>query len=178
MNGIKLKKSLFLVGPSGSGKTAVGGALSRRLRLPFIDTDAIIEHRENKPIYQIFDQDGEARFRALEKAIIIELFKKSHIGIVATGGGLPTIDGLMGGLLSNGTTVYLKATIDELWTRLSVIPEELEKRPLLHKKGRVGLEGMMRSRESIYMMAEHIVNTDGLNVDQTVERIHQILKRN
>ncbi|MBF0467198.1 MAG: shikimate kinase [Nitrospirae bacterium] len=174
MSGVKLQKLLFLVGPSGSGKTAVGEALSHTLCLPFYDTDALIEDQEHKPICEIFAKNGETYFRALEESIIDNLFEQYSSGIVATGGGLPTIGGLMEKLLDRGITIYLKASIDELWSRLSFAPEELAKRPLLHSKGRKGLDGMLKSREWIYKKAKHIVTTDGLNVKQTVEQIIQL----
>src|SRR6266481_2107887 len=57
----------------GAGKTTVGNLLAARLELPFADSDQVIEHRAGRPVSQIFAEDGEPAFRALEHQVIAEL---------------------------------------------------------------------------------------------------------
>ena len=78
--------NLFLVGPMGSGKSAVGRRLAGRLGLDFIDSDAEIEARTGVDIPYIFEQEGEAGFRARERDLLDELTARSRV-LVATGGG-------------------------------------------------------------------------------------------
>ncbi|MFP5068346.1 shikimate kinase [Pseudonocardia nantongensis] len=77
---------LVLVGPPGSGKTTIGTLLANRLGLAFADTDAMIVERIGKPISEMFVQEGEAAFRALERQVVAEQLHAGH-GVLALGGG-------------------------------------------------------------------------------------------
>ena len=79
---------VVLVGPMGSGKSTVGASLARRLGLAFRDTDADIVERAGKPISDIFADEGEPAFRAMEtEALRVALAE--HDGVLALGGGAP-----------------------------------------------------------------------------------------
>ena len=77
---------LVLVGPPGSGKTTVGRALARRLGLGFTDVDALIVERIGKSIAEMFTEDGEEAFRALEREIVAHALDTAD-GVLALGGG-------------------------------------------------------------------------------------------
>ncbi|MGD9530765.1 MAG: shikimate kinase [Pseudonocardia sp.] len=77
---------VVLVGPPGSGKTTVGKILARRLGLEFTDVDALIVERAGKPISDIFTQDGEPTFRALEREVVAHALGTTS-GVLALGGG-------------------------------------------------------------------------------------------
>lgn len=77
---------VVLVGPMGSGKSTVGSMLARRLELAFRDTDADVVERVGKPIPDIFTDDGEQHFRALETEALRAALAE-HEGILALGGG-------------------------------------------------------------------------------------------
>lgn len=162
---------VFLVGPSGSGKTWLSGKLAEHMDWPWFDTDALIEVREQRPISAIFSQNGEEYFRMIEREVLNSVLAENEQGIIATGGGMPTIEGTMKLMSENGITVYLEASIDELWNRLTVNRAELAKRPLLRSEGRSALERQLKQRGPIYASAEIIVRTDGLNADQVVDRV-------
>jgi shikimate kinase len=78
--------NLILVGFSCSGKTTLGRNVARRLRLTFVDTDRYIEDMNGRTIPQIFREDGEAAFRALEREAIAQIMQGRH-QVVSTGGG-------------------------------------------------------------------------------------------
>jgi shikimate kinase len=80
------RPSLVLVGPPGSGKTTVGHVLARRLGVGFTDVDALIVARAGKPIADVFLQDGEDVFRALEREVVGEALVGTD-GVLALGGG-------------------------------------------------------------------------------------------
>jgi shikimate kinase len=77
---------VVLVGPPGAGKTTVGRALARRMGLAFTDVDAVIVERAGKPIADMFTEDGEDAFRALERAVVAEALASTD-GVLALGGG-------------------------------------------------------------------------------------------
>ncbi|MBC3192574.1 shikimate kinase [Pseudonocardia sp. C8] len=77
---------LVLVGPPGSGKTTIGSLLAERLGLTFADTDAVVVERIGKPIAEMFVQEGEPAFRALEREVVAEQLRAGH-GVLALGGG-------------------------------------------------------------------------------------------
>jgi shikimate kinase len=77
---------VVLVGPPGAGKTTVGRALARRMGLAFTDVDAVIVERVGKPIADMFTEDGEDAFRALERAVVAEALASTD-GVLALGGG-------------------------------------------------------------------------------------------
>lgn len=75
-----------LVGPPGAGKTTVGRVLARRLGVSFTDVDALIVERIGKPIAEMFTEDGEDAFRALEREVVAEALAATD-GVLALGGG-------------------------------------------------------------------------------------------
>lgn len=77
---------VVVVGPPGAGKSTVGTLLSRRLGVPFTDADAEIEKRIGKSISEMFTDDGEPAFRALEREVVAELLGVG-CGVLALGGG-------------------------------------------------------------------------------------------
>ena len=76
----------MLVGPPGAGKTTVGRVLARRMGLPFTDVDAVIVERAGKSIADMFTEDGEDAFRALERAVVADALGSTD-GVLALGGG-------------------------------------------------------------------------------------------
>jgi shikimate kinase len=77
---------IVLVGFMGAGKTTVGHLLAGKLGLPFIDSDVVIAERDGRPIRQIFAEDGEDAFRALEHETIAGLLR-GRDAVLALGGG-------------------------------------------------------------------------------------------
>ena len=78
--------SIYLIGLPGSGKSTVGRQLSRRIALPFFDSDHVIEQRLGCSIREFFEREGEARFRDLEASVLDEL-TQGPTAVVSTGGG-------------------------------------------------------------------------------------------
>jgi shikimate kinase len=108
--------SIFLVGMMGAGKTSVGKLLARHLGKTFHDSDQVIESRTGVKIPVIFELEGEDGFRAREAAVIEELTALEDV-VLATGGGA-VLDARNRELLkTRGTVVYLRASVNELWSR-------------------------------------------------------------
>jgi shikimate kinase len=77
---------IVLVGFMGAGKTTVGHLLSGQLGLPFADADTVIEDRAGRPVREIFAEQGEPAFRALEHETIAGLLDGPDM-VLALGGG-------------------------------------------------------------------------------------------
>ena len=114
-----MEKNIVLIGMMGCGKTTVGGLLARRLGRPLADTDVLIEQRQGRSIPDIFAQDGEERFRALELELGRELGRRSGL-VVACGGGLPLRDGAIAALKESGLVFWLDRDPVETYDGLDV----------------------------------------------------------
>lgn len=108
---------ISLIGLPGSGKSTVGRQLARRLQLPFLDSDHVIEQRLGCSIREYFEREGEDRFRDMEEAVIDELTQLPE-GVLSTGGGVVLRPNNRLHLRERTQVVYLNSMPDELFRRL------------------------------------------------------------
>jgi shikimate kinase len=108
---------IYLVGFMAAGKTTLARELARRLDWRVEDVDERIEAREGRPIASIFANQGEAYFRAVERAVLVDLLPLRHV-VVATGGG--TFADVENRALVNrdGLSVWIDVPLDELVERI------------------------------------------------------------
>ena len=107
---------IVLVGFMGAGKTTVGRLLAAKLGVPFTDSDHVIEDRAAKPIPQIFADDGEPAFRALEHQVIADLLGGPDL-VLALGGGAAE-HALTRKLLAEAPVAYLRVSYAEAHRRV------------------------------------------------------------
>jgi shikimate kinase len=107
---------IVLVGFMGAGKTTVGHLLAERLGLPFADSDLIIEQRAGRPVRQIFAEDGEPAFRALEHQVIADLLDGPDL-VLAVGGGAAEHPRTRE-RLAKAQAVYLQVGYDQAMARV------------------------------------------------------------
>ena len=144
---------IVLVGFMGAGKTTVGHLLSAHLGLPFVDSDLVIEQRSGRPVRQIFAEDGEPAFRALEHEVIAGLLDGPDL-VLAVGGGAAEHPGTRDKLAA-AQVVYLEVGYDQAMVRVGGDPD----RPLL---ARPDLAATYQSRLPLYAgIATLAVATDG-----------------
>lgn len=161
--------TIWLVGMMGSGKSSVGPLLARSLDRPFVDTDALIEQSAGRAIPEIFREQGESAFRALEAKAIGDAAQTG--GVVALGGGAIAQPGASERLASLGTVVYLCATPKVLLRRIG----NPEGRPLLAavapEERLAWFTLRLAEREPAYRSASLVVDTDDLNVETVARQI-------
>jgi shikimate kinase len=164
--------NIFFVGLMGAGKTTIGRLLAKHLNKTFYDTDHEIEKRTGVNIPLIFELEGEAGFRKREVTIIEELSRLQNI-VLATGGGAVLMQKNRENLKKNGTVIYLRANVHELWQRT----RNDKNRPLLQtKNSREKLEQLFAERDPYYSdVASVIVDTGGQPVGTIVHHIEQLL---
>ncbi|MDE6559055.1 MAG: shikimate kinase [Muribaculaceae bacterium] len=121
--------TIFLIGYMASGKTTLGRAFAKANGLQFIDLDFYIEQRFRKSISQIFAEEGEERFRQIERAMLREVGEFCD-AVISCGGGTPCFFDNMDYMNSQGITVWLDADIPTTTRRLL---EAKGKRPIVMK---------------------------------------------
>lgn len=130
----------------GAGKTTIGRMLAAEFKLPFYDSDRVIEEKCGADIPWIFDVEGEAGFRDREQNVIDELSQLPNI-VMATGGGAILREENRKHLASRGTVIYLRATVEHQLRRTS----NDRNRPLLQTENpeRV-LRSLFETRDPLY----------------------------
>jgi shikimate kinase len=164
-------RNVILVGFMGAGKSVCGRLLARRLGRCFVETDDMIVAREGRSIPEIFNRDGEDRFRQLEAEMVEALALKSG-DVIATGGGLPCREGRMDALKRLGTVVWLRGPFGDLVARA----RRMGARPMLDGRPVDEIEALYRRRERYYAQADVTVDTADLGPDQVVGRLLTALR--
>lgn len=159
-------RPVFLVGFMGSGKTTVGRALAARERWPFHDLDQLVEQHTGCALHELFEREGEARFRAHERTALAGLEPALvEGGVVATGGGAFADPVNRAWIEAHGVSVWLDAPFEDMWMRCAGDAA----RPLFGP--REDMEELFEARRKGYYKARHRILTAGLGVDQIVERV-------
>jgi len=144
--------SVGLIGYRGSGKTTIGRRLADRLWQPFIDTDDLVIKKAGKSIKEIFEQEGEQRFRDLETEVVREVCTQPET-VIAFGGGALDRDENREAIKQAGLRlVYFKCEPAELLKRIQNDPETAANRPALSNLGGSieEIESVLARREPIW----------------------------
>lgn len=167
---------IILVGYMGSGKTTVGKVLAKKLGLPFFDLDDYIETTEGKTITEIFETEGQIRFRKKEHEHLNRLLNDIDEMVLATGGGAPCYSGNMKTILDATPNVfYLRVTIPELVNRLT--PEKASRPLIVHLSETEMPEFLGKhlfERSHFYSKAHHTITCDGKSMEEISSEIEQL----
>lgn len=149
-------KNIVLVGFMGSGKTTVGRLIAKETGMPLIDMDALIEERAGKTINEIFAEEGEPRFRQLERELVEELSaQEGHI--ISTGGGIVLNPDNIADFERTGLVVCLLVDSQSVLDRV----RHDSTRPLLAGDKEQKILELLESRRPLYEAVTHRINTSG-----------------
>lgn len=166
---LKDRCNIVLIGMPSAGKTTIGKMLEEKLGKEFFDLDDMIIAKVGKSIPEIFQESGEAGFRAIETEVAIEASKMNN-KIIATGGGVVKHKVNMDFLRLNGITIFIDRDIDKL---ISSDPN----RPLSSSKQ--ALQQMYKERYPLYQKYAAYIAVNNANIEETVDDIvnayHSIL---
>jgi shikimate kinase len=159
-----------LVGPMGAGKTTVGAELAARWGVELRDTDADIEAVAGKPVAEIFVDDGEAAFRALERTAVARALAE-HSGVVAVGGGAVMAEETRSALAGH-RVVFLDVGLSDAASRVGLGTT----RPLLLGNVRAQLKALLDARRPLYEEVATVhVHTDGRSVAEVADEVEKAL---
>lgn len=162
---------VVLVGPMGAGKTTVGRIVAQDLGVGFRDTDADVETAAGKPVAEIFVDDGEAAFRALEQEAV-ERALGEHDGVLALGGGAVMTPAVRDALAGH-EVVFLRVGLTDAVKRVGMGTG----RPLLLGNVRARVKQLLDERTPVYeSVATRVVETDGRDAAMVAAEIRASLE--
>ncbi|AFL82828.1 shikimate kinase [Belliella baltica DSM 15883] len=147
---------IVLIGMPGSGKSTFGRMVARELNFVFIDLDHLIEKGEGRLIKDIFEEEGEGKFREMETYYLNQALDNVEGFVLSTGGGTPCFNDNMDLINEKGISVFLDVPLEELQKRLT--KDSASQRPLFFgmNTGEITLKlkDMMAIRGSYYDQAK------------------------
>jgi shikimate kinase len=155
---------VYLVGFMAAGKTTLARALGKRLDWRVEDVDERVEAREGRTIASIFAREGEAYFRAVERAVLVDLLPLRHL-VVATGGGTFVASENREAINRDGMSVWLDVPLAEVIERLP--PDG--RRPLAADRDQ--FERLYAARRLAYQQAHLRLDASAARVGDLVEQV-------
>ena len=162
-------KNIVLIGLSGCGKSSLGKRLSRRMRMPLLDTDDMIVEKAGRAISDIFAAEGEAFFRDLESACAREAAAREGV-VISTGGGMVLREENMAALMENGLVFFIDRHPSRILRSTS-----LDDRPLVQDDAEK-LFRLYASRLALYRRHAHVIVQNNGGPRSMKRRILQILR--
>ena len=154
------------MGPPGAGKSTVGVLVARALQVDFRDTDAEVETLAGKPIAEIFIDDGEPAFRALERAAVGSALA-GPMAVIAVGGGA-VLDEQTQTALTGHRVVFLDVALADAASRIGFNRD----RPLLIGNPRAQWQKLMEARRPVYeRLATCVVDTSERDPEEVARRV-------
>ena len=154
----------ILLGFMGAGKSTI----ARGLDPDFVDMDALLEDRLGMPIARFFEEKGEAAFRQLEEEVLADLLKTDKV--ISTGGGIVISPRNRALLKQNSDNIYLKASFEILYQRISA--DKDNQRPLFLKNSKEELLAIFNERQAWYQeVASKVIDVSKLSPEEIIEEL-------
>ncbi|MCT4545023.1 MAG: shikimate kinase [Vallitalea sp.] len=155
-------ENIILIGMPGAGKSTVGVVLAKTLGLTFIDSDLVIQNRENRLLQEIIDDVGMEKFLDVEKEAVLSIHETK--AVIATGGSVIFRQEAMEYLKENGKIVYLNVSYEEIERRINNITT----RGIAKRKGHT-LRDVYEERIKLYeKYADISINCDNRTLEEII----------
>ncbi len=168
------KQNIFLIGMPSSGKSTLGRSLAAHLGYGYVDMDEILVENEDRSIFQIFKESGEAYFRKIESDLLKSIVPNQS-KVISTGGGAPVFFNNIDFILKNGISVYLDVKPADLFERIHKSAKN--DRPLIDKSDTdellKNLEAKYNYRYQYYCQANIIIDHN-FTINHILEKLKLI----
>ena len=162
---------IILIGPPGSGKSSVGRELAILMKLPQIDTDSLIEAKVGKRISDIFLEDGEFKFREIEREVVLQSLNLQN-AVISLGGGSVLDSEVAERLRNESNVIYLEVSISNAAPRVGFNTD----RPLLVANPRQQWLKLMEARKSIYEeLGSKQISTDNRKPKEIAKELMELI---
>jgi shikimate kinase len=166
----KMKQNIVLIGMPGVGKSTIGVILAKEMGYEFMDSDLLIQKRENRLLKEIIEQEGTDVFLRIEDEVNASICTEK--AVIATGGSAVYGESAMKHLKETAIVIYLKLPYDELESRLG----NLHNRGVVLRDGQT-LRDIYNERSVLYeKYADLVVDETGRDIEETLQAIEESLQ--
>ena len=160
-----MKNNIIMIGMPGAGKSTIGVILAKVLNYHFLDSDLVIQERENRLLREIIAQEGLNRFIAIEEEVNASI--ETEKTVIATGGSVIYGAEAMEHFKRSGTIVYIRLSYEAVLKRVG----NPKKRGVVLREGQ-SFQDLYEERCPLYeKYADVIVDADGLEIGKLMEKI-------
>ena len=165
-------ENIIFIGMPAVGKSTVGVVIAKRLGYEFIDTDLLIQKQEQRLLREIIAQEGVDGFLKIENQVNRDLV--ADRAVISPGGSVVYCEEAMAHFKEIGTIIYLKASFEIIRERL----QDPKKRGVTLRDGQT-LKDLYEERTVLFeKYADITITEDYLNLEETIEKVHEILEIN
>jgi len=151
----------------GTGKSSVGRLVADSLQFEFVDTDEWIEKKSGITIAEIFEKQGEPKFRTLEQEAVLDLATRQNT-VISAGGGVVANPENLASLKTHALVVCLWASPEMIWERV----REQTHRPLLQTPDPLGkIRELLAKRDPFYRLADVLIQTDHRSPKEVAQQV-------
>ncbi|MCB1420318.1 MAG: helix-turn-helix transcriptional regulator [Notoacmeibacter sp.] len=175
-SGVRRAGRVALIGLRGAGKSTLGRLTAKRMGVPFVELNVVIEEVAGMPVDEVIALYGQEGYRRLERQALQNLVATHEQLVLAVAGGIVSEPETFSYLLRHCHTIWLKAEPEEHMAR---VRSQGDERPMAGNPAAMDeLKSILTSREALYAKADAVVNTSGSSVDQSVEAVMTSIREN